>query len=190
MKKSALLAVSALSLGVVGLATFTPMVNAASTTFTGNATVTVKVDSTIGMGGIDPDDVIPGQDNPVDMSAYNINFGTVKAGADIVEDSADIAMQNNTGKAGTLTLKAANTSLTGVTPTNTIAAGVPAKGKSAWGYKTDGAYQAVSTTGAQIANDSGTGPSHKNVTFGLSTADTQAADTYKGTVTYVYTIAG
>ena len=43
MKKSALLAVSALSLGVVGLATFTPMVNAAPTTFTGNATVTVTV---------------------------------------------------------------------------------------------------------------------------------------------------
>ena len=157
MKKSALLAVSALSLGVVGLATFTPVVSAADTTFTGDATVTVKVDSTIGMGGIDPDDVIPGQDNSVDMSAYNIDFGTVKAGADIVEDSADIAMQNNTGKAGTLTLKAANTSLTGVTPTNTIATGVPTKGTSAWGYKTDGAYQAVSTTGAQIANDSGTG---------------------------------
>ena len=189
MKKSALLAVSALSLGVVGLATFTPMVNAAPTTFTGNATVTVKVDSTIGMGGIDPDDVIPGQDNTVDMSAYNIDFGTVKAGADIAEDSADIAMQNNTGKAGTLTLKATDTSLTGATPTNTIPAGVPAKGTSAWGYKTDGAYQAVTTGGAQIASDAGTGPSNKNVTFGLSTAKTQAADTYNGAVTYVYTIA-
>ena len=188
MKKSALLAVSALSLGVVGLATFTPMVNAAPTTFTGNATVTVKVDATIGMGDIDPGDVKPGQDNTVDMSAYNINFGTVKAGADIVEDNANIAMQNNTGKAGTLTLKATNTSLTG-SASNSIPAGVPTKGRSAWGYKTDGAYQAVTTGGAQIANDSGTGPSHKNVTFGLSTADTQAADTYKGTVTYVYTIA-
>ena len=188
MKKSALLAVSALSLGVVGLATFTPMVNAAPTTFTGNATVTVKVDATIGMGDIDPGDVKPGQDNTVDMSAYNINFGTVKAGADIVEKGVDIAMQNNTGKAGTLTLKATNTSLTG-SASNSIPAGTPAKGKSAWGYKTDGAYQAVTTGGAQIANDSGTGPSSKHVTFGLSTADTQAADTYNGAVTYVYTIA-
>ena len=188
MKKSALLAVSALSLGVVGLATFTPMVNAAPTTFTGDASVTVKVDSTIGMGGIDPDDVIPGQDNAVDMSAYNINFGTVKAGADIVEKGVDIAMQNNTGKAGTLTLKATNTSLTG-SASNSIPAGTPAKGTSAWGYKTNGDYQAVTTGGAQIANDSGTGPSSKHVTFGLSTADTQAADTYNGAVTYVYTIA-
>ena len=188
MKKSALLAVSALSLGVVGLATFTPIVNAAPTTFTGNATVTVKVDSTIGMGGIDPDDVIPGQDNTVDMSAYNINFGTVKAGADIVEEGVDIAMQNNTGKNGTLNLKATNTSLTG-SASNSIPAGVPAKGTSAWGYKTDSDYQAVTTGGAQIASDAGTGPSSKHVTFGLSTADTQAADTYNGAVTYVYTIA-
>ena len=164
------------------------MVNAAPTTFTGDATVTVKVDSTIGMGGIDPGDVTPGQDNPVDMSAYNIDFGTVKAGADIVEDSAEIAMQNNTGKAGTLTLKATNTSLTG-SASNSIPAGVPAKGTSAWGYKTDGAYQAVTAEGAQIASDMGTGPQTKEVTFGLSTAETQAADTYNGAVTYVYTIA-
>ena len=50
MKKSALLAVSALSLGVVGLATFTPVVNAV-TSGSGTATVTAKVSSNLTIGG-------------------------------------------------------------------------------------------------------------------------------------------
>ena len=49
MKKSALLAVSALSLGVVGLATFTPVVNAITST-TGDATVTVHVQEALAIG--------------------------------------------------------------------------------------------------------------------------------------------
>ena len=69
MKKSALLAVSALSLGVVGLATFTPIVNAA-TTASGDATVTVMVGSAIGIGG----ETVPDDDtgHTIDMTGYNV----------------------------------------------------------------------------------------------------------------------
>ena len=63
MKKSALLAVSALSLGVVGLATFTPVVSAV-TSMTGNATVTVNVNSQLAIGG---ETLQPGQKTRMTM---------------------------------------------------------------------------------------------------------------------------
>ena len=50
MKKSALLTVSALSLGVVGLAMCTPVVSAISETQ--DATITVNVAGTLGIGNL------------------------------------------------------------------------------------------------------------------------------------------
>ena len=189
MKKSALLAVSALSLGVVGLATFTPMVNAAPTTFTGNATVTVKVDSTIGMGGIDPGDVTPGQDNPVDMSAMNVDFGDVKAGSAIKKVTKPIAINNNSGHAGILTIKATDTNLSD-DASHTIPAGTVTGPDSSWGYNVDGGdtFKAVTTSPVELGSDSGTEQKTYSVTFGLITSETQAAGDYDGTVTYNYTI--
>ena len=187
MKKSALLAVSALSLGVVGLATFTPVVNAVTST-TGDATVTVHVQEALAIGNTP---ITPGTpDQPVDMSSMNVIFGQVKAGEVATKQTKSVAINNNSGHGGILTIKAAETNLSDDAG-HVIPAGATIQaGTSAWGYSLDkgASYKAVTTAGAQIGTDSGTEQKTYSIDFGLSTAKTQAAGDYDGTVTYVYTI--
>ena len=76
MKKSALLAVSALSLGVVGLATFTPVVSAV-TSMTGDATVTVNVSSQLAIGGQPITGGQEDQDDHCSFEVLSVDFGTV-----------------------------------------------------------------------------------------------------------------
>ena len=198
MKKSALLAVSALSLGVVGLATFTPVVSAvAQTTATGDATVTATVNSTLGIG---TGEVEEGQSNTVDMQAYDITFGAVDAGEKATDISKTITMQNNTGRNGNLTVKSSTKDTEGGfgvlrSGANTIAssAKAPVAGTSTWGYYLDDAsttWKAVTEDGDSIHTDNGTGPSEQKITFGMSAGNTQASGTYIGDITYTYTIEG
>ncbi len=190
MKKSALLAVSALSLGVVGLATFTPMVNAITST-TGDATVTVHVQEALAIGGDGGGgEIAPGEeDQPVDMSAMNVDFGDVKAGSAVKKVTKSVAINNNSGHAGILTIKAADTNLSGGAG-KSIPAGTVTGTDSSWGYNVDGGdtFKAVTTSPVELGSDSGTEQKTYSVTFGLITSKTQAAGDYNGTVTYNYTI--
>ena len=186
MKKSALLAVSALSLGVVGLATFTPVVNAVTST-TGDASVTVHVQEALAIGDIP---ITPGTpDQSVDMSSMNVDFGDVKAGDAVKKVTKSVAINNNSGHAGILTIKAADTNLSGGAG-KSIPAGTVTGPASSWGYNVDGGdtFKAVTTDPAELGQDSGTEQKTYSVTFGLITSETQAAGDYNGTVTYNYTI--
>ena len=195
MKKSALLAVSALSLGVVGLATFTPVVSAV-TSMTGNATVTANVSSKLAIGD---QTLNPGQENQEDNGAFgkalNVDLGTVAANAVASEQTKNIAIQNNSGKDGALTISAADANLTNADGEHTIpsTSTAPAAGTSTWGYYLDDAsttWKAVTEAGDSIHTDAGTGPSEQKITFGMSAGNTQASGTYTGDITYTYTIEG
>ena len=186
MKKSALLAVSALSLGVVGLATFTPVVNAVTST-TGDATVRVHVQEALAIGDIP---ITPGTpDQSVDMSSMNVDFGDVKAGSAVKKVTKSVAINNNSGHKGILTIKAADTNLSGGAG-KSIPAGTVTGSDSSWGYNVDGGdtFKAVTTDPAELGSDSGAEQKTYSVTFGLITSKTQAAGDYNGTVTYNYTI--
>lgn len=195
MKKSALLAVSALSLGVVGLATFTPVVNAV-TSMTGDATVTVNVSSQLAIGGETLD---PGQTNQDDNGAFevlSVNFGTVGANQVATEQPTNITVQNNSGKGGALTISAADANLTNADGVHKIpsTANAPAAGTSTWGVKSDmtggtaGAWKAVSSSPVTLGTDTGEGQTPYSVTYGLSTSASQVSGQYNGSVTYTYTI--
>ena len=196
MKKSALLAVSALSLGVVGLATFTPVVSAV-TSMTGDATVTVNVNSQLAIGG---ETLHPGQEDQDDNGAFNVlsvDFGTVDANAVASPQTKSIAIQNNSGKDGALTISAADANLTNADGEHTIpsTASAPAAGTSTWGVKSDmtggtaGAWKAVSSSPLTLGTDNGEGQVSYEVTYGLSTSAAQVSGKYNGNVTYTYTIA-
>ena len=195
MKKSALLAVSALSLGVVGLATFTPAVSAV-TSMTGDATVTVNVDSQLAIGG---ETLHPGQEDQDDNGAFNalsVDFGTVAANQVASEQTKEIAIQNNSGKGGALTISAADANLTNADGVHKIpsTATAPAAGTSTWGVKSDmtggtaGAWKAVSSSPVTLGTDTGEGQTSYEVTYGLSTSASQVSGKYNGSVTYTYTI--
>ena len=189
MKKSALLAVSALSLGVVGLATFTPVVNAVDPA-TSDATISVQVVGTAGIGGGD-----------TGAESLNVTLDSINAGEMGEKASVAIRTVNNTSGTGTLTLadKDADTSLTGVTtPTNKILAGTDVRaGNSAWGVKGEdlgSSYVAMPASTGEALNvgddtDKVDGEEEFNLTYGVSTSDTQAADTYTDTVTYTFTVS-
>jgi len=187
MKKSALLAVSALSLGVVGLATFTPVVNAATST-TGDASVRVHIQEALAIGETP---ITPGTpDQSVDMSMMNVDFGNIKAGEVATKQTKTVSINNNSGHAGILTIKADSPNLSD-SSSHTIPAGATIQaGTSAWGYSLDGGatYKAVTTEPAELGRDSGAERKTYTVDFGLSTAETQASGDYNGTVTYNYTI--
>ena len=195
MKKSALLAVSALSLGVVGLATFTPVVSAV-TSMTGDATVTVNVSSQLAIGD---QPLTPGQEDQDDNGAFNalsVDFGTVDANQVATEQPKSIAIQNNSGKGGALTISAADANLTNADGVHKIpsTATAPAAGTSTWGVKSDmtggtaGAWKAVSSSPVTLGTDKGEGQTSYEVTYGLSTSATQVSGKYNGSVTYTYTI--
>ena len=196
MKKSALLAVSALSLGVVGLATFTPVVSAV-TSMTGDATVTVNVDSQLAIGD---QPLNKGQENQEDNGAFkkalSVDFGTVDANQVATPQTENIAIQNNSGKGGALTISAADANLTNADGVHKIpsTANAPAAGTSTWGVKSDmtggtaGAWKAVSSSPVTLGTDTGEGPASYAVTYGLSTSASQVSGKYNGSVTYTYTI--
>lgn len=180
MKKSALLAVSALSLGVVGLATFTPLTYAADTQ---DATITVTVDGQIGIGNEDGSA----------LSGMNVEYAL--SANDIGDDrTRTIKTTNNTGQDLTLTVKSkeGDASLTGVNPTNKIPAGTNiAAGTSAWGIKGGDlvewtAVPAANAGGLTIGTDENRedGVETFDITYGVSTNATQPVDTYKDTITY------
>ena len=124
MKKSALLAVSALSLGVVGLATFTPLTYAATTQ---DVTITVTVEGQIGIGNEDGS-ALTGMDVNYTLSANDVKQ----------DQTRTIKTTNNTNNDLTLTVKSkeGDASLTGANPENKIPAGTNiAAGTSAWGIK-------------------------------------------------------
>ena len=195
MKKSALLAVSALSLGVVGLATFTPVVSAV-TSMTGDATVTVNVSSQLAIGG---QPITGGQEDQDDNGAFealSVGFETVDANAVASEQTKSIAIQNNSGKGGALTISATDANLTNVDGVHKIpsTANAPAAGTSTWGVKSDmpggtaGAWKAVSSEPVTLGTDNGEGQTFYGVTYGLSTSAEQVSGKYNGSVTYTYTI--
>lgn len=195
MKKSALLAVSALSLGVVGLATFTPVVSAV-TSMTGDATVTATVNSQLAIGD---ETLHPGQTDQDDNGAFevlSVDFGSVAANAVASEQTKNIAIQNNSGKGGALTISAADANLTNVDGVHKIpsTASAPAAGTATWGVKSDmtggtaGAWKAVSSSPVTLGTDKGEGQASYAVTYGLSTSASQVSGKYNGSVTYTYTI--
>lgn len=180
MKKSALLAVSALSLGVVGLATFTPLTYAATTQDT---TITVTVEGQVGIGNEDGSAL-----EDMDVN-YTLSANDVKQ-----DQTRTIKTTNNTGNDLTLTVKskADDASLTGANPENKIPAGTNiVAGTSAWGIKGGDlsnwtAVPAASAGGLEIGNDASrvNGVETFKITYGVSTDATQPVDTYKGTITY------
>lgn len=181
MKKSALLAVSALSLGVVGLATFTPLAYAATTTQ--DATITVKVEGQIGIGNEDGS-ALSGMDVEYTLSANDIKQDQIRT----------IKTTNNTNQNLTLTVKSkeGDASLTGANPDNKILAGTNvAAGTSAWGIKGGNlsnwtAVPASDAGGLEIGDDASRedGVETFEITYGVSTSATQPVDTYKDTITY------
>ena len=195
MKKSALLAVSALSLGVVGLATFTPVVSAV-TSMTGDATVKVNVSSQLAIGGQPITGGQTDQDDNGAFDALSVDFGTVDANAVASEQTKNIAIQNNSGKGGALTISAADANLTNVDGVHKIpsTATAPAAGTSTWGVKSDmtggtaGAWKAVSSSPVTLGTDTGEGQTSYEVIYGLSTSASQVSGKYNGSVTYTYTI--
>lgn len=193
MKKSALLAVSALSLGVVGLATFTPVVNAA-TTATGTATISATVNQELAIGGTP---ITGGQDNPVDFSNYNVTFALDANDEDLTNGlGKQVVVKNNSGKGGALTVKSDTPDMahqgggSDVIPANASVAA----GTSAWAVKSSNAgsaatsWTAVSSTPLTLGTDAGTGSTTYTVDYAASTDETQVAGGYQTTVTYTYTI--
>lgn len=182
------LAVSALSLGVVGLATFTPIANAAVQTSTKNSTFTVNV--TEG-AGIDPNDKAGATSTLANVS-LNLaarTTGVVTAGGSIY---------NNTGAAGTLTVKDqdADTNLVGDNGTIPTKAGKLAAATASWGIA-KGSVAADSDdfrsmvakdaeNGIDVAPAATTGKQNFVVTYGASSGDSQAGS-YANTVVYTFT---
>ena len=180
MKKSALLAVSALSLGVVGLATFTPMVSAIDSA---PATVSVTIEGSLGVG-VDGDD---GSTQTLDVTFDNMSANDMKT------KPATISTTNNTGQAATLSVKDsdATTALTSgdnTIPTNTnVKAGVSAWGISVNNDATYAAMPANTESALPIGSDEAATAKDFNVTYGVSTSATQATGTYTDQIVYSFT---
>lgn len=152
-------------------------------------------------------DITTGDPATVTAHAHTLDLGELTNGGAIVEGDLTVNVKTNNAKGYRLGIAAAGTSLTGKeNASNTIAAGVPTVGNSAWSFKvekggedTDGydnmtidpaytAYQAtIPTATTRIARYSAatntTGMNTK-VTFGVSADASQAADEYSQTVTF------
>ena len=182
MKKSALLAVSALSLGVVGLATFTPVVNAVDSAST-TATVIANVTSTLAIGNTEGN---------FGNNALNVTID-LKSN-DRQEKSVTVRTLNNTGKDGTLALKAtdnANLVGKGTASGSTINASPdePTAGTAGWGFKgADSTYHQPSTSNTTVSNGDLQGDQETTVTFIAATDSAQMQGTYSTGVTYTMTV--
>ena len=195
MKKSALLAVSALSLGVVGLATFTPIVNAATDSMEAN--VTVKILGSAGIGD---------EGGSSAAGALDVDFGSISAGESKIVDKA-IRTANNTSNNGTLTVanKDADTAMNGQSAGGSIAASTGTTGALAaltgnqWGINVkndatsvaEAKFQVVTQNPVTIGTDADREDGEKTfaVKYGVSTEDTLAEDTYTDKITYTFTVA-
>lgn len=184
MKKSALLAVSALSLGVVGLATFSPIVNAAAQD---TVNVTLEV---LGGIGVKPGTAENGLFQDVDL-------GTLDANAMTKNDvRSKVGAYNNNGNGFTITMKSTDAEAALKNGSKKIVSNADVKaGNAAWAVKVNGAknYAAVPASGAAAglkvvdqAADAQTGVAdgEYNVDYAASTATNTAAGTYTGTVEY------
>lgn len=192
MKKSALLAVSALSLGLVGLSTFVPVANAEYST-SGDAEVKVVVNEAFGIGTAEVKEA-----SAWDATTANVDFGTIGVNAKASEVAKTIYTLNNSGSPAKLTLadKDGETALVDAKTTNKIESGTGvAAGASAWGVKlpSKSDYSKMPAATGETAltvgtNNSGNESSKSfEVTYGVSTSATQAAGTYTDTVTYSFT---
>ena len=204
MKKSALLAVSALSLGVVGLATslgvvglatFTPVVSAAGTTATGTATIAANVSQELAIGG---EPINAGQDNPVNaFNTFGATFSLDANAEDLTsQNGKEVSIKNNSGHDGALTVSSQKPDMTlteGGSDTIPAKASVGA-GTSAWAIKSANSgsqatsWTAVTTGTLTLGTDTGSGLTKYIVDYAASTDETQVAGDYSTTITYTYTI--
>ena len=179
MKKSALLAVSALSLGVVGLATFTPVVSAVDST----AKITATVNGSLGVGVDDA----TGASQSLDVTFEAMNANDMKT------KESTISTTNNTGTAATLTVKDADDNASLQSGDNSIPTGTTiASGTSNWGISVnnDSTYAAMpisTAAGLTIGSDEAATAKDFSVTYGVSTSATQAKGTYTDQVIYTFT---
>lgn len=180
MKKSVLLAVSAMSLGLVGAAAFTPVTHA-EVASNRDATISATVNGTLGVGSKD--------DATFDANGLDVTVGSLNANDMKASAAKNVYVSNNTGTGASLYIKA-KTSTDLTSGQNTIPAGTKVEaGTSAWGYKVDEAtsYSAIKTDNVKIGTATSGKISNVPVVFGVSTSSTQAAGTYIGTVTYTVT---
>lgn len=188
MKKSALLAVSALSLGLVGLSTFVPVANAAYST-SGEAEVKVVVGDAFGIGTKDA------SASAWEATTANVDFGTIGVNEKASDVKKTIYTLNNSGSPAKLTLADKDTETALAAGANKIESGtVVAAGTSAWGVKLPSAsdYSKMPAKGGTAltvgTNASGSESSKSfDVIYGVSTSATQAAGTYTDEVTYSFT---
>lgn len=144
-------------------------------------------------------------DGSDDTDAKNVVVSNVINNGEIGTGTGTFNVKTNNKSGYYVQISATDTTLKNAT-NETIPAGVPAKGTSAWGYKAsaDGVsnvtikddvyagkdYAAVSGTAATIATGTAaTADAGDNITmtFGISASASQAAGTYKGTVTLTAT---
>lgn len=181
MKKSVLLAVSAMSLGLVGAAAFTPVTHAAVSS-TRDATISATVNGTLGVGSND--------DATFDEKGLDVSVGTLNANDIKASEAKNVVVSNNTGTGAKLCIKAKTSTDLTSSNSNTIPAGTNVQaGTSAWGYKVDKdtSYKAVTTDNVEIGTATSGQIAKVPVVFGVSTSSTQAAGDYTGTVTYTVT---
>ena len=187
MKKSALLAVSALSLGVVGLASFAPVASAV------NANVNMTV--TGGGGIVDPGSGNGNTGNGVTTTLVDLGeIGPNSVTDDKTKGAATVSAYNN-NEGFTITMKANSADAALVSGDNKIPTGADIEaGKSAWGYKLeDGAYKAVPNNTAENGGDTvvsseAAGTATANLKFKASTDTSAKQGAY--TATIVYTAGG
>lgn len=183
MKKPALLAVSALSLGLVGLSTFVPAVNAANSQ---TAVIKVTVDGTLGIGS-KPQAQFGENDLDVNLE--------LKAYDNKSKTSSAIYATNNSGKAAQINIAGANsgddkTSM--IAGNDKIVAGTSiVNGTSNWAYKggLKKDWTAITAEGDKLADVPSQTADTKveDLTYGVSTSAAQPAGTYSATVQYTVT---
>lgn len=186
MKKSVLLAVSAMSLGLVGAAAFTPVVSAESDPASQEQTISVKVNGTLGIGG---GKGAVGTPQVIDMASDAIDANSAKE-----SKPQTVGVTNNTGASATLTVKDKDDDTNLVSGTNTISTADAASltaGTSGWGFKGGlvteyKAMPANKEAGLAVYQGADT-QKDTSVNVKVSTSTTQAAGTYSDTIIYTLT---
>ena len=159
----------------------------------------------------DPVKVLATIDKSLSVAATSseVNFGTIIAGGAVQTQDLNVEVSTNVQDGYTLEIKSAGTdaalhtvdatgsiitSENGNNHVGQIGAGVPEKGKSAWGYRLNntGEWKAVTTSGAEVGSSDGASSEALEtetftVTFGISASATQADGTYQGSVIFTAT---
>lgn len=190
MKKSVLLAVSAMSLGLVGVAAFTPVVSAESAPASQDQTISVKVNGTLGIGG---GSGAVGTPQGIDMTTDAIDANSAKESAE-----QTVGVTNNTGASATLTVTdkdddtnlVSDTNDTNKIPTADDGASLTA-GTSGWGFKGGlvAEYTAMPAKSGKALTVYKGSDTQKDISVKIkvSTSTTQAAGTYTDTISYTLT---